>query len=423
MILSLDVKTLIVVLDAGCSLGVVLLILDIYKNASRFDRLFTFGLVLQALAWALVACRGLIPDLFSFSIGNSLQFCGIGLQGIGLLSLKREIGRGWVAVYAASTGATLLAWWLPGIAQPTRILLMSAFYPVYFGVPGWILFGLGAKTTPLQRFLGLMLLVYSAGMAARGGFVFAAGSYSLASQDFLQVLVLLILVLVMILVNAGYVLVRKEQANVRLAAASEEKNLLLAELQHRVKNSLMMISSLTSLEMGRRENAEFRESMEKVRDRINAVAKLYDLLLADEPSRGVRLDIYVKDVAEKLLESYSSSTRRIAIEIELEQMEVDAKTSVSVGIIVNELVTNAMKYAFPGGRTGRIRVRLARCAGKIELEVADDGVGAAEGGATGLGSLIVSMLVKQLGGELRHAVAVPQGTVAVPQGTAVTIAF
>src|SRR5208282_3257607 len=111
-------------------------------------------------------------------------------------------------------------------------------------------------------------------------------------------------------------------------------------------------------------------------DRIDAVSRLYDLLSAEDSARGVRLDLYVKELTEHLLEGYSSSPGRILLEFGLERIEVDAKTSMAVGIIVNELATNAMKHAFPEDRRGKIRVRLAAREGKVELEVADDGIGA-----------------------------------------------
>jgi two-component sensor histidine kinase len=403
IILLLDIKTLIAALVLGLLLAATLLILDTYKGASPFDRLFLLGLVFQALAWLLIDRRGSIPDLLSFSIGNSLQFCGMALQGIGLLSLKRRISRAWIAVYSLALALMLAFWWFPGISTALRIFLISLPYPVFFGVPGWFLLGIKAKAPALQRFIGSMLILYSIFMVVRGVFVLGQGDYSLASRNFVQILGLLILILVMILVSIGYILVRKEQANAQLTIVTEEKNLLLVELQHRVKNSLAIISSLTSLEMSRQTEPAFVESMGRVRNRIDAVSRLYDLLLDADPTRGVRLDVYIRDLTERLYEGYSPGPDKICLAFDLEETEANAKTSISVGIIVNELATNAMKYAFPADRKGSLRISLAKREGKIALEVADDGIGMPEGRAEGLGSLIVSMLVRQIDGEMSRS--------------------
>jgi two-component sensor histidine kinase len=409
LLLALDVKTLIAVLVIGFSVAVILLLLDILPGGSRFDRIFILGLLLQAIGWALIDLRSLVPDFLSFSVGNSLQFCGMALEGLGLLSLKRHPDRPWIASYEVSLALMLAAWWFPGIANTTRIFLISLPYPIFFGVPGYFLLDLnGKKSTKLQRFIGIVLIIYPLGMLVRGFFVLNQDSYSLASQGLLQVLVLLLQVLVMILGSTGYILVRKEEANESLARASEEKNLLLLELQHRVKNSLSIIASLASLE-GELHDEEFRESMGKVRDRINAVAKLYELLINTDPTKGVRLDSYMRDIAQKLVGSYTASPGRVGLALSLDPVTLDAKSAIAVGLIVNELATNALKHAFPGDRAGTLSLGLAAKDGRIELVVADDGVGMpeswTEGSSKGLGTLLVSTLVKQISGTLaREAV-------------------
>jgi two-component sensor histidine kinase len=437
LLFALDVKTLIFVLVVGYSFAVILLILDIRSGSGLFDKVFVFGLIFQALGWALIDMRGLIPTILSFSIGNSLQFMGMAFEGIGLLSLKREFSRPWLAAYAAALALTLAFWWFPGFSQPLRIFLISLPYPFFLGAPGWVFLDPRSKShTPLPRFLGIVLLAYSAGMLARGFILLNQANYSLAEQTLIQVIVLVLFVLVMILGSTGYILIRKEQAGERLAKAneslaraneglahaSEEKNLLLLELRHRVKNSLAIIASLASLE-GERHDEEFRQSMDKVRDRINAVAKLYELLIDADPTKGVRLDLYIRDIAQRLMGSYSATPERVRLELSLEPIVLDAKASISVGLIVNELATNAMKHAFPEGRSGTLSLDLARKGERIELVVADDGVGLPEGWtedkAKGLGTLLVSTLAKQVAGSLSRAEGGGKGG----KGTLVRIEF
>jgi|GEM_PF-3880910 two-component sensor histidine kinase len=416
----LDVKTLIVVLAMGNAIAVLLLLFDTKKISSIFDSLFIAGRAFQFGAWILIGLRGNVSDLLSFSIGNSVFFCGIALEGLSLVSLEREPGRTLFISFASLLAFILAAWWFPGVGRIARIVVAACLEVAFFVIPGSLLAFSGDDASPLRRFIGISLLLCSSASIARGVNIMVAGSYDLIVPNFFQVLVFLIRILMMILGSTGYILIRKEEVNSRLTRASEEKNLLFKELQHRVKNSLAIISGLTSLEADRRENAGFRESMEKVRDRIDAVSRLYDFMSAEDSARGVRLDLYVKDLTEHLLEGYSSSPGRILLEFELERIEVDAKTSMAVGIIVNELATNAMKHAFPGDRRGKIRVRLAEREGKVELEVTDDGVGAGgrgiepESDAEGLGTLIVSMLVKQIEGSMSRSST---------SGTAVKIVF
>jgi two-component sensor histidine kinase len=420
LIRALDVRTLIVVLAMGNAIAVLLLLFDTKKIASIFDSLFMAGRTLQFGAWILIGLRGNVSDFLSFSIGNSVFFCGIALEGLSLVSLERKPGRTWYLCFASLLALILAAWCFPWAGRIAWIVLASYLEPVFFVIPGSLLTFSRGDASPLRKFIGITLLLCSFTSLARGTHIMVSGSYELIAPNLFQVMVFLVRILMMILGSTGYILIRKEEVNSRLARASEEKNLLFKELQHRVKNSLAIISGLTSLEADRRENAGFRESMEKVRDRIDAVSRLYDLMSAEDSARGVRLDLYVKDLTEHLLEGYSSSPGRILLDFELERIEVDAKTSMALGIIVNELATNAMKYAFPGDRRGKIRVRLAEREGKIELEVADDGVGAEgkgiepESDAEGLGTLIVSMLVEQIKGTLSRSST---------GGTTVKIAF
>jgi two-component sensor histidine kinase len=341
MNLALDIKTLMIVLIAGSALGTMLLVLELRKNASLYDWSFILGFASQALAWTLIALRGAISDTLSFFVGNGIQFCGLGLMGIGLLYLKRAIDRRWIILYSINIALALAFWIVPG--------------PV-----------------------------------------------------------LLVMAPIMLLLSARYILIRKEKDSEKLARASEEKSLLLRELQHRVKNSLAIIAGLTSLEANRHKDEGFRASMVKVRDRINAVAKLYDLLLADEPARGVRLDTYIKELVERLRGGYSTKPETVRLELELERIEMDAKTSVAVGLIVNELATNAMICAFPGDREGTIHIGLARRDDKVELVVADDGVSRSSPGtgddANGLGTIIVSMLTQQIGGTATRSDAMGTST-------------
>jgi hypothetical protein len=234
--LSLDIKTLTVVLALGNAVAVLLLFFASRKIPWKYDSLFMAGRAFQCAAWTLIGLRSLVPDLLSLYIGNSLMFCGVTLEGLCLLSLKREIDRKWRIVFGSQLAIMLIVWWLSGPEPGFKFFVSSIVDASLFAIPGQA------------------LLLCSLATLSRGAYIAGAGTYNLTVPTLFQVLHFLLRVLVMILGSTGYILIRKEFANETLKAASEEKNLLLKELQHRVKNSLAIISGLAAIEASRNED-------------------------------------------------------------------------------------------------------------------------------------------------------------------------
>ncbi len=197
----------------------------------------------------------------------------------------------------------------------------------------------------------------------------------------------------------------RKKAEDDLARAVEEKQALLNELQHRVKNSLTMIASLASLEEERADLPETRAAMGTLRGRILSLANLYSMLFATGETREVRLDRYLNEIARSLLKA-NPGGGLIDFQAQLENITVDARRASPLGLIANELITNSLKYAFSGRSTGMLRVSLARVNGGLVLEVADDGNGLPEGfdmdRSTGLGMLLITLLSRQLGGAMEY---------------------
>lgn len=187
-----------------------------------------------------------------------------------------------------------------------------------------------------------------------------------------------------------------------LEGALEEKAALLRELQHRVKNTFAMISSLIQIESGRAGSGAVRTVLEDLLGRIGSLNELYAMLQPSGETARVALDEYYRRVIASLGRMYLSGSRGVAITNRISPVQVNVKSATSAGLILNELLTNALKYAFPGGRAGTVEVTLENRGADFELTVSDDGVGMHEGfdpGAhTGLGFTIIRMLVKQLAG-------------------------
>ncbi len=186
-----------------------------------------------------------------------------------------------------------------------------------------------------------------------------------------------------------------------LESSIQEREMLFRELQHRVKNSFAMIAGIITLEGDRSDSDEVKVTLEKLGGRVNTLSKLYDKLYMSGDIRRVRLDEFLGQIARSLTGGLSSGVR---IESRLENIVVDTKSASSYGIVLNELMTNALKYAFPGDRPGRIDVELARKDGSIVLTVSDDGAGLPEDFSMnrpkGFGTLLVGLMAKQLGGSV-----------------------
>lgn len=210
----------------------------------------------------------------------------------------------------------------------------------------------------------------------------------------------------------GLILMQNRKMELQLERAYEEKGVLLRELQHRVKNSISVIASLVSLESSRTNDERASAAMTSLQDRIQAIATLYDQLFQSGEASLVDLDAYLKTVAESLFTGQAASDRRVALELDLDRVEIDAKRAAALGLIANELLTDSFKYAFPGGRGGKIRLALKREDGDCVLEIRDDGVGLPEGfspGASGgFGLELVEALASQVDG--RFSVSSEGGT-------------
>ena len=183
-----------------------------------------------------------------------------------------------------------------------------------------------------------------------------------------------------------------------------EKEVLLKELQHRVKNNLAIISSLLGLEMRRLGDETARQVFREAQTRISAMASLYDQLYGSGDPRDVDLGQYIDGLARTILHTYDVGGRRIALVTDLGAVHLDVKRAVPLGLILNEALTNAVKYAFPEGKSGTIRITLGEGEGRITLSIADDGVGLPEGfdlNAPGsMGFMLVKILCEQIGGDL-----------------------
>jgi len=193
-----------------------------------------------------------------------------------------------------------------------------------------------------------------------------------------------------------------------LESALEEKTILLKEIHHRVKNNLAVISSILSMKADAVRNLKAKVALEESQQRVYSMALIHEQLYGNERLDRINFADYATQLVQRLNAALAGEPDRIAIRLDLEPIELGIEQAVPCGLIMNELLTNAFKYAFRGRERGWIAVAFRQPSSGIrELSVEDDGVGipsdgAREPGGNSLGLRIVEVLTQQLDGTLQR---------------------
>lgn len=192
-----------------------------------------------------------------------------------------------------------------------------------------------------------------------------------------------------------------EAATDSLKGLVADRDMLLVEVNHRAKNSLAIAASLLAIQGRRQPDPAVRALFEEAQDRLHAMARVHDLLSKSESAQRVDVAVYVSDLCEAL-RPITESDDRIRLEARAEDgVLIEPDVAVPLGIVLTELITNAVKYAFPAPRSGTIIVTLRRrLQDRIEVEIRDDGVGMSNLREGSLGYGLVRSLVQQIGGAM-----------------------
>ncbi|MER0438111.1 histidine kinase dimerization/phosphoacceptor domain -containing protein [Emticicia sp. W12TSBA100-4] len=203
----------------------------------------------------------------------------------------------------------------------------------------------------------------------------------------------------------------------QLTAKNAENELLLKEIHHRVKNNLEVVSSLLALQSAKIEDPEIQDAMLASQNRVQSMGILHQKLYQSEHLAFIEMKNYFQNLCENILDSYNE-TERIEVDIDMNEIELDVDTAVPVGLIVNELLTNSLKYAFPNGKKGTIKLSLENIdKDNLTLKISDNGIGKSldtKAKGTGFGTQLVDLLTRQIGGKL---------TQEVQEGTIISINF
>jgi two-component sensor histidine kinase len=191
----------------------------------------------------------------------------------------------------------------------------------------------------------------------------------------------------------------------QVVASLEEKKVLLSEIHHRVKNNLQIISSLLSLQTKYIKDENHREIFKDSQNRIRVMSSIHEKLYQSEDLAKIDFDHYIKDLASSLFRTYAIIDR-IALKTEIENVSLSINFAIPCGLILNELISNSLKYAFPEDNKGEIKVTLRCVEDKVELLVSDNGIGMPEDldfrNTESLGLQLVTNIVEnQLHGQIK----------------------
>jgi two-component sensor histidine kinase len=191
----------------------------------------------------------------------------------------------------------------------------------------------------------------------------------------------------------------------QLDTAVEKQDLLMKEIHHRVKNNLQIVASLLNLQASRIRVPAARAEFASARDRVRALATLHRHLYSQGDLTTIRMREFLTELCGQLFDAMGErQDGRIKLTIEASELEMSGDQAVPLSLVVTEAVSNAVKYAFPGGRSGHVDVRLVSTADIARLTIRDDGIGITEGRAEtetgtrdGLGLQLIKGFSKQLG--------------------------
>jgi len=197
---------------------------------------------------------------------------------------------------------------------------------------------------------------------------------------------------------------RKENEN-RIAASLQEKEVLLREIHHRVKNNLQVISSLLSLQSQHVTDETTLNMFTESRRRVRSMGIVHEKLYRSESLSRVNFKDYLQSLARHLFQVYTIDPKLIQLSFDVTEISLDINTAIPCGLLVSELISNALKHAFPAGSKGEVKIAMQQTKGnKITLEVSDNGIGMDSAlnieELDSFGLQLVNLLTKQLQGDL-----------------------
>jgi PAS domain S-box-containing protein len=190
----------------------------------------------------------------------------------------------------------------------------------------------------------------------------------------------------------------------KIESSLKEKEVLLKEIHHRVKNNLQIISSLLNLQSGYIKDKESIEIFKESQNRVRSMALIHEKLYQSKDMSQIDFSEYVSELVSNLFSSYSLNSALITLHQDINNIMLEIDLAINLGLIINELVSNAFKHGFPSGRKGNLYISMKKDEQKYELTIEDDGIGFSSEidfrKTESLGLQLIITLVEQIGGEI-----------------------
>jgi PAS domain S-box-containing protein len=205
----------------------------------------------------------------------------------------------------------------------------------------------------------------------------------------------------------GFEITEKKRINEHINQSLKEKETLLQEVHHRVKNNLQIISSLLSLQSSYVHDGESLEVLKESQNRIKSMSFIHESLYMNKNFSSVDLREYVKGLSSNLLYSYSLNPEQVDIIMDIDELTLNIDQAIPCGLIINELVSNTFKHAFPEGNKGELKISVREKEGRMAILIADNGVGIPKEWKLedneSLGIQLVYTLTEQLDGDIEFS--------------------
>ncbi|MDD1685865.1 PAS domain S-box protein [Methanoregula sp.] len=208
------------------------------------------------------------------------------------------------------------------------------------------------------------------------------------------------------IIVSAHDITRQKQDEAAIQASLDEKVLLLREIHHRVKNNLQIIISLTNLQMRTMDDPKMKQAMAETRNRVRAMSLVHEKLYQSEDISSIDLAEYTRFLATQLFSFYGIDHRRVSLETDIGKIPLDINIAIPLGLIMNELISNSLKHAFPDNMSGTLRITGRSDGDTFTLSVRDNGTGLPPDfdwkNTESLGLRLITSLVDQLGGTIER---------------------
>ena len=208
------------------------------------------------------------------------------------------------------------------------------------------------------------------------------------------------------------------QESLSLQKALENKEMLVREIHHRTKNNLMIMASLFSLAAGEIEDKDAKAIFNQTHSRVKSMTLIHEKLYRSDDLKYINFGDYIRNLANDLFNSFLNEPDKVKLIMELEDLKMNIETAIPVGLILNELLTNSIKYAFPNGEYGNIFINFYKNTNHYVMIVADDGIGLPKDLDIEKTNTLGFQLIKNLIGQIEGDMIVNRD-----KGTEITICF